>query len=128
MGGPLPDLPEDLLARVPQLHTLAFTGNYTPYLGWLRHAGQLRTLTLDLRDPSAMTPALLPSTPKLQALTLDLDKGVFRAGIGGGGRSGGPLPAQRHLAINASGFQLLRVPFIAVTGIDQQLVGGMAVM
>ena len=72
MGGPLPDLPEDMLARVPQLHTLAFTGNYTPYLAWLRHAGQLRTLTLDLRHRKALPPDLLHYTPHLQSLELDL--------------------------------------------------------
>ena len=72
VGGPLPDLPEDMLARVPQLHTLAFTGNYTPYLAWLRQAGQLRTLTLDLYDRKALPSDLLHYTPHLQSLELDL--------------------------------------------------------
>ena len=41
---------------------------------------------------------------------------------------GAPLPSQRRTSVNASGFQLLQVPFIAVTGIGQQTVMGVAVV
>ena len=52
-----------------------------------------------------------------------------------GGRSPGaplgrgmPLPAQGHITLNAPGFQLLQVPFIAVAGIGQHGGGGGAVV
>ena len=69
----IPDLPDDMLARVPRLHTLVFRYEYLgPFLAWLRHAGALRSLTLDMRSWKQLSPDLLQATPLLQSLTLEM--------------------------------------------------------
>ncbi len=48
--------------------------------------------------------------------------------VGRGPGGGFPLPAQRHIAVDAAVFQFLQVPCMAVAGIGQQLGGLMAVV